>query len=807
MGSHMMEPDDLATYAKIFRHGQNDSSICMSIGKIQSKGSILFHNANPLDYSVPLLLSQLSLASLFILFTSTIFKPLGQPSNVIQIFGGLLLGPSFLGRIDGFIQLFYPYRSLVVIDAVALFGYMFFFFLIGVQIDPWILKRVEKKEFIIGVSTVATALVLSISTSFILITFHIHIDPLVAESLPVVATMSSVLGFPVIAHYLTELRMVNSDFGRMALSCSLVSNMFGFLIIAITSLSSQPSVEKFMFLQSITSGIGFTMFTFLVVRPLIIWSTRRNPPGEPLKQSFICMVFIGVLLSGFCSKALGLNLFYGPLVYGLAIPAGPPLGSALVEKLQFIVSWLFMPIYFVKTGLVTDIFSVKLKNYLVLQSIILVACLGKFLGALISSIYNQVSLRDAISIGLVSNVQGVLELGMFKMMKQNEAIADEAFVVLCISLLIATAIVTPILKSLYDPHKRYAAHKNKNIQHMKPHSELRVLACIHDQENVPSTINLLEALHPSNQSHMDIAMLHLIEMVGRAHPLLINHKLPLMMKHTNEASASKRIINAFKVFEKNFCETVTMHPFTAISPYVMMHDEVCTMALERRASLVMIPFHKRLTSSTTSSVNQKRASKMGIKTMNDKILQTTPCSVAIIVDRSLVNTSRPILEAWSLYRVGVLFLGGPDDREALALGERMAGKQNISLTIVRLVLLHESGNYSNNNTSSSDYETIQKMMDNEMLSEARSDMAGNYRVKYVEKLIRDGTGTAAVMRSMEDEYELIIVGRRHDSQSPLLLGLSDWVEESELGPVGDMFALADSQSNSTILVVQQHNGG
>lgn len=336
--------------------------------------------------------------------------------------GGLLLGPSFLGRIDGFIQLFYPYRSLIVIDAVALFGYMFFFFLIGVQIDPWILKRVEKKEFIIGVSTVATALVLSISSSFVLIACRIQIDPSVAESLPVLATMSSVLGFPVIAHYLTELRMVNSDFGRMALSCSLVSNMFGFVIIAITSLSSQPTVEKFMFLQSITSGIGFTMFVFLVVRPLIIWNTRRNPQGEPLKQSFICMVFVGVLLSGFCSKALGLNLFYGPLVYGLAIPAGPPLGSALVEKLQFIVSWLFMPIYFVKTGLVTDIFSVKLKNYLVLQSIILVACFGKFLGAFISSMYNQVSLRDAISVGLVSNVQGVLELGMFKMMKQNEVI-------------------------------------------------------------------------------------------------------------------------------------------------------------------------------------------------------------------------------------------------------------------------------------------------------------------------------------------------------------------------------------------------
>lgn len=364
---------------------------------------------------------------------------------------------------------------------------------------------------------------------------------------------------------------------------------------------------------------------------------------------------------------------------------------------------------------------------------------------------------------------------------------------MCINLFIATAIVTPILKSLYDPHKRYAAHKNRNVQHLKAHSELRVLACIHDQENVPATINLLEALHPSNQSHMDIAMLHLIELVGRAHPLLINHKLP-MMKHVNEASASKRIINAFKVFEQNFRETVAMHPFTAISPYVMMHDEVCNMALERRASLIMIPFHKRFSSS------RKTVSKVGIKIMNEKILQTAPCSVAVVVDRSLVNTSRPILDAWSSYRVAVLFLGGPDDREALALGERMAGKRNISLTIVRLLLQQEEGG----KIATTDYDTIQKTLDNEMVSEARSGMAGNYRVKYVEKMIRDGTGTAAVMRSMEDEYELIIVGRRHDTQSPLLLGLSDWVEESELGPVGDMFALADSESISTILVVQQH---
>ncbi|KAM3267206.1 hypothetical protein P3S67_032617 [Capsicum chacoense] len=85
--------------------------------------------------------------------------------------------------------------------------------------------------------------------------------------------------------------------------------------------------------------------------------------------------------------------------------------------------------------------------------------------------------------------------------------------------------------------------------------------------------------------------------------------------------------------------------------------------------------------------------------MNEKIMQTTPCSVAVIVDRSLVDTSRPILDAWSLYRVAVFFLGGADDREALALGQRMAEKQNISLTIIRLIQENPTVNYTNNNNT------------------------------------------------------------------------------------------------------------
>ncbi|KAK9272240.1 hypothetical protein L1049_002611 [Liquidambar formosana] len=84
-------------------------------------------------------------------------------------------------------------------------------------------------------------------------------------------------------------------------------------------------------------------------------------------------------------------------------------------------------------------------------------------------------------------------------------------------------------------------------------------------------------------------------------------------------------------------------------------------------------------------------------------------------------------------------------------------------------------------------------------------MQGNHRVMYIEEVVMDGSGTVAVIRSMENIYELVIVGRRHNKRSGLTLGLRDWTNElSDLGEIGDVLASSDFGGNTTVLVVQQH---
>uniref|UniRef100_A0A2N9IKG5 Uncharacterized protein n=1 Tax=Fagus sylvatica TaxID=28930 RepID=A0A2N9IKG5_FAGSY len=690
-----MKPDDITVHAGKAPFDKF-TSLCTTVDKIHSEG--LFHDSNPLHFSMPLILLQVSLATGLILFTKLLLKPLNQPIVVSQILGGIIFGPSFLGRNSWFISQLFPLRSFILIDIISSFGFMFYLFLVGVQMDLCLLKTINKKTFALGFFSVAVPMLLTLTCTYVIMS-AINLESKIALSLPVVSQIESVLAFPSIAYFLTELKIINSEFARIALASSMISGMFGVCVVTLTFLGHETPGGKQIFLSTIFISIVVGVVIAFVIRPVVFYIIRRNPMGEPLKETYVIVVFVAVLVSGFCCQAAGLNIYYGPLVLGITIPPGPPF-----------------------------------QNYLAVQFIALVAAFGKFLGAFMISFYCNMPLKDAMALGLVMNVQGVIELDMFEMMERNKKIDNEAFVIMCISMVIVMGAITPMIKYLFDPSRRYMVYKRRTMMHLRPDSELRILVCIHDQENVPTIINLLEALNPSKRSPLSIYLLHLIELVGRANPLLITHKLT--KRPSSKASPSEPIVNAFRYYEHSSHGLVTVFPFTAISHCKTMHDDVCSLALDKRTSLIIVPFYKDIHANGAMGSHKKT-----IRILNNNVLDKAPCSIAILVDHGNQKTTRPILTTWSSYRVVVLFLGGADDWEALALGARMAGHPNISLTVIRFL--------ENESVTSGNEE--ERKLDSEVVSEFRLSMAGNYHVMYIEEVVTDGMGTISVIRSMENK--------------------------------------------------------
>ncbi|XWS32615.1 hypothetical protein CRYUN_Cryun22dG0005300 [Craigia yunnanensis] len=92
----------------------------------------------------------------------------------------------------------------------------------------------------------------------------------------------------------------------------------------------------------------------------------------------------------------------------------------------------------------------------------------------------------------------------------------------------------------------------------------------------------------------------------------------------------------------------------------------------------------------------------------------------------------------------------------------------------------------------------------EFLSEFQTSISRNYYAKNIEEPVIERTGTASVLRTLKNHYELVVVGRPHHGWSPLLSGLTEWNENRELGVIGNLLASSDFLGNTTILVVQQH---
>ncbi|KAL3829040.1 hypothetical protein ACJIZ3_017842 [Penstemon smallii] len=367
----------------------------------------------------------------------------------------------------------------------------------------------------------------------------------------------------------------------------------------------------------------------------------------------------------------------------------------------------------------------------------------------------------------------------------TKVVTEEVYAIMIISVVAITGVISPIVKILYDPSKRFIAYKRRTMQHCTSNDELRILACIHRQENVHSIINLLRVSNSTKESPIDFVVLHLIKLMGRASSLLIAHRQ--QDKPRQHITQSERIFNVFKRFELQNPDCFQIHCYKGISPYMTMHNDVCSLALEKRTILIVLPFHKQWTSEETVE------SSTAYRHLNKCVLEKAPCSVGILIDHRSLK-SRYVLSEHSVYKVVVLFFGGADDREALAYAKRMSGHSSVRLTLLRFIASGPAAIVAGTERS--------KMLDSEILMNFKLIMQKMEQVAYKEKVVANGSDVITVTRSMVNAYNLVLVGRRH-GQSPVMLQLAKWNERGDLGVIGEILAASEFKGEASVLVVQQ----
>lgn len=380
---------------------------------------------------------------------------IGQPPVVGEIVAGIAMGPSLLGLLPGELEAtLFPPEVLPYLNILAQLGLVLFMFIVGLELDMLLIRGREKVAGTISAASVALPFALGAALSLVLFPFHDETasGPVAPVALALfMGVAMSITAFPVLARILTDRGMHRTPIGVLALACAAVDDIIAWtllaFVVAVVQGNGPLDVLRIVILTAI-----FAAFMFGLVRPLLKRLNEWYQRAGRLTPDILSVVLIGVLASAFVTEIIGIHAIFGAFVFGAVMPrqGAADLTREILERLEQVSVLLLLPLFFVVTGLSTNILGLTGGGVWQLALILLVAIGGKFVGAYAGARAMKVRPRQATALGLLMNTRGLTELVILNVGKQLGVLDGELFTMMVLMALITTAMTGPLLKLVYS---------------------------------------------------------------------------------------------------------------------------------------------------------------------------------------------------------------------------------------------------------------------------------------------------------------------------------------------------------------------
>lgn len=186
-----------------------------------------------------------------------------------------------------------------------------------------------------------------------------------------------------------------------------------FMVVFTAVNQSQNGVEKGLLAMLCFAAMG--AFALVVFRPYVEWVARTTPADGRVSELHVFVIMLTVVASSLASDLIGGTFIDGPMILGLVVPDGPPLGTALVERVEPVATEVMLPLFFLVEGIFADVRAAAKqgKMWLWMLVIMLVACVGKIVGTVVPAAFCDVPLQKAVLLGLIMNFRGLVEMIVF----------------------------------------------------------------------------------------------------------------------------------------------------------------------------------------------------------------------------------------------------------------------------------------------------------------------------------------------------------------------------------------------------------
>ena len=434
-------------------------------------------------------------------------RKIGQPTVIGEIAAGIVLGPSLVGfYFPEFSTFLFPEQSLGNLGLLSQIGLVLFMFVIGMELDLKVLRKQAHEAVVVSHASIIIPFALGVGLAyFIYQSFAPKGVPFVSFALFLGISMS-ITAFPVLARIVQERGIHKTKLGTIVLTCAAADDITAWSLLAVV-IAIVKAGSFISALPTIIMAVAYVFILLRVVRPFLKQVGDLHASHESLSKPVVAIFFLVLILSAYTTEIIGIHALFGAFMSGTIMPDNQKFKKIFIEKVEDVALVLLLPLFFVFTGLRTQIGLLN-DPYLwkVCGLVILVAVTGKFVGSALAAKFIGQNWRDSLTIGALMNTRGLVELVALNIGYDLGIMTPEIFAMLVIMALVTTFMTAPSLHFIDKIFKKKESSISKEIEEM---NKYRILISFGKPEMGRTLLRLAHGLIKNRNGNSFVTALHL----------------------------------------------------------------------------------------------------------------------------------------------------------------------------------------------------------------------------------------------------------------------------------------------------------
>ncbi len=494
----------IVSKGKVLETGRNIVTPIANDSFLEQFLTSLKHN---LQHPLAILLLQIITIIIVARFFGWIFRKIGQPSVIGEIIAGIFLGPSLVGMyFPEYSSLLFPKESLGNLQFLSQIGLILFMFVIGMELDLKVLKNKAKEAVVISHASIVIPFALGMGLSYFI---YNQFAPEGIEFLSFSLFMGiamSITAFPVLARIVQERGIHKTRLGTIVITCAAADDITAWCILAaVIAIVKAGTFTSSLYIMAMALLYVFAML--FLVKPFLkkvgdLYSDREN-----LSKPVVAIFLLTLIISSYLTEIIGIHALFGAFMTGAIMPDIAKIRNIFIEKVEDVAVILLLPLFFVFTGLRTEIGLINdLYLWKITGVIILVAVIGKFVGSALAARFVGQNWRDSLTIGALMNTRGLMELVVLNIGYELGVLSPKIFTMMVIMALVTTFMTGPALDIINSVFKS----KDLLIPKDLIASKFKILISFGNNEKGKSLLRLANSFVKKQEENTNVTAMHLI---------------------------------------------------------------------------------------------------------------------------------------------------------------------------------------------------------------------------------------------------------------------------------------------------------